>query len=61
LHKEVKSMQWKTSVVSIGGSTYLLLPPALVDFLNLELGQEKVVLEDKEKQKGKFAAFWKNE
>jgi antitoxin component of MazEF toxin-antitoxin module len=53
-------MQWKTSVANYGGSTYLLLPPALVEYLGLEPGQEQVVLEDKEKAKGKFAAFWKN-
>jgi len=54
-------MEWKTNVVRQGGSTYLLLPPALVEYLNLEVGEDTVVVEDKEKQKGKFAAFWKRE
>jgi bifunctional DNA-binding transcriptional regulator/antitoxin component of YhaV-PrlF toxin-antitoxin module len=53
-------MQFKTSVVQIGGTTYLLIPKEVRDFLNLEVGPEQVVLQDYEKSKGKFIAFWKN-
>jgi hypothetical protein len=47
-----------TSVIENNGSTYLLIPPALRDHLNLKVGKDTVVIEDKEKGKGKYAAFW---
>jgi antitoxin component of MazEF toxin-antitoxin module len=52
-------MQIKTNVIKNGGSLYLLLPPALVEYLGLEIGEDKIVIEDKEKTKGRYAAFWK--
>jgi hypothetical protein len=53
-------MQWKTSCVKFGGSTYMLVPPELVAYLALEIGAENIVLEEKEKTKGRFGVFWKN-
>lgn len=54
-------MQQKTSLRNIGGSFYMLMPQALVEYLGLEVGDDTIVVEDKEKSKGRFAAFWKNE
>jgi len=54
-------MQFKTNVVEIGSTTYLLIPKEVRDFLSLEAGQEKVIMQDYEKSKGRFIAFWKNE
>jgi len=47
-----------TSVVENNGSTYLLIPPALKEYLGLKTGKDQAVIEDKEKGKGKYAAFW---
>lgn len=52
-------MKQFSNIVKSGGSTYLLLPPALVEYLNLQIGENEVMIEDKEKSKGKYAAFWK--
>jgi len=52
-------MQIKTNVVKNGGSLYLLVPPALIEYLSLEAGEDVVVIEDKEKMKGRYAVFWK--
>lgn len=54
-------MQFKTSVTKFGVSTYVLLPKEMIAYLELEEGQEKVIMEEHKKSKGKFAAFWKNE
>ena len=51
-------VQQKTSLIENNGSTYLLIPPALKDYLKLIVGKDTVVIEDKEKGKGKYAAFW---
>ena len=51
-------MQQKTSVIENNGSTYLLIPPALREHLRLKVGKDTAVIEDKEKSKGKYAAFW---
>jgi len=47
-----------TSVIENNGSTYLLIPPALVQHLGLKAGKDQAVIEDKEKGNGKYAAFW---
>lgn len=39
----------------------MLVPPALVEYLGLVVGDDGIVVEDKEKTKGRFAAFWKAE
>ena len=52
-------MKRKTSLIENGGSTYLLIPPDLKDYLGLKVGKDTVEIEDKEKSKGRFAAFWK--
>jgi len=52
-------MEFKSSVIEISGSKYLLLPKEVVAFLELELGQEQVIMKDYEKSKGRFMAFWK--
>jgi antitoxin component of MazEF toxin-antitoxin module len=54
-------MQIKTNLTKNGGSLYLLIPPSLIEYLGLEAGEDKVIIEDKEKSKGRYAAFWKNE
>ena len=54
-------MKQPTNIVKQGGSVYLLIPPALVDYLGLEIGEDTVIIEDKEKSKGRFAAFWRVE
>ena len=51
-------MKQKTSVIENSGSTYLLIPPALKEYLGLKAGKDKVIIEDKEKGKGRYAAFW---
>lgn len=51
-------MRQKTSVRKIGNSTYLLLPPALVEYLDLAEGDETTWIEDREKQHGPYAQFW---
>lgn len=51
-------MRQKTSVREIGNSTYLLLPPALVEYLELKPGDESVWIEDREKQHGPYAQLW---
>jgi antitoxin component of MazEF toxin-antitoxin module len=53
-------MQQKTSLRNIGGSFYMLMPPALVEYLGLVVGEDTIVVEDKEKSKGRFAAIWKS-
>ena len=54
-------MQLKTNITKNGGSLYLLLPPSLIEYMKLEVGENRVVIEDKEKSKGRFAAFWRVE
>jgi hypothetical protein len=54
-------MEFKSSVIEISGSKYLLLPKEVVAFLELELGPEQVIMKDYEKSKGRFMAFWKSE
>ena len=51
-------MEQKTSLILNGGTYYLRIPPALKDHLKLKVGDDTVVIEDKEKGKGKYAAFW---
>ena len=51
-------MKQTTSFVEINGSGYLLIPPPLRAHLALKVGKDQVVIEDKEKGKGKFAVFW---
>jgi bifunctional DNA-binding transcriptional regulator/antitoxin component of YhaV-PrlF toxin-antitoxin module len=52
-------MQLKTNITKNGGSLYLLIPPSLIEYLGLEPGDANIIIEDKEKGKGKYAAFWK--
>lgn len=52
-------MQLKTNIVKNGGSLYLLIPPALIEHLGLEASEDSIIIEDKVKSKGKYAAFWK--
>jgi len=54
-------MEFKTSVIEISGTKYLLIPKEVAAFLSLEPGQEQVIMKDYEKSKGRFIAFWKNE
>jgi hypothetical protein len=51
-------VEQKTNLISINGTFYLRIPPALKDFLNLEVGEDKIMIVDKEKSKGRYAAFW---
>jgi hypothetical protein len=53
-------MEFKSSVIEIGGTKYLLLSKEVVAFLELEVGAEQVIMKDYEKTKGRFVAFWKN-
>ena len=50
-------MRQKTSLIENNGTFYLRIPPHLKDYLNLKVG-DNVVIEDKEKQHGKYAVFW---
>lgn len=54
-------MKQPSNIVKQGGSIYLLIPPALVEYLHLRIGEDAVIIEDKEKSKGRFAAFWRIE
>jgi bifunctional DNA-binding transcriptional regulator/antitoxin component of YhaV-PrlF toxin-antitoxin module len=54
----VIGVKQKTSVIENNGTTYLRIPPALKDHLGLKVGDDTVIIEDKEKGKGKYAAFW---
>jgi hypothetical protein len=50
-------MKQKTSLIENGGTYYLRIPPALKEYLNLEVGEE-ITIEDKKKKHGKYAVFW---
>jgi antitoxin component of MazEF toxin-antitoxin module len=54
-------MEIKTNITKNGGSLYLLIPPALIEYMGLDVGEDKVIITDKEKSKGKYAAFWRVE
>lgn len=54
-------MKQKTSMRNIGGSNYVLIPPALVEYLGLEVGTDTVQLEDKENEKKRFVVISKKE
>jgi hypothetical protein len=54
-------MRQKTSLIENNGTFYLRIPPHLKDYLNLKVGEKgepTVVIEDKEKQHGKYAVIW---
>ena len=46
------------TVLEIGGSVAITLPPEIAAHIEVKVG-DKIILEDKEKGKGKFVAFWK--
>jgi hypothetical protein len=48
----------KTSLIDNNGTFYLRIPPALKDYLDLKVGENTVVIEDREKQHGKYAVLW---
>jgi antitoxin component of MazEF toxin-antitoxin module len=51
----------KTSARNIGGTMYLRIPPAMLEYLGITEGEDVVSLEDKSGPKGKFAVMWKND
>ena len=52
-------MEFKTNVSKNGGSTYLLLPKQIVEYLGLEAGECTAIVEEKDTTgKGRFAVFW---
>jgi hypothetical protein len=51
-------MRQKTSLIENNGTFYLRIPPHLKDYLDLKVGDNTVVVEDKEKQHGKYAVLW---
>ena len=51
-------MRQKTSLIEINGTFYLRIPPPLKAYLDLKTGDDTIVIEDKEKQHGKYAVFW---
>ena len=53
-------MQYEKRLIEIGGSQGLILPIDLCKYLELELGSEIVIQDDKGK-KGKFISLWKKE
>jgi len=50
-------MRQKTTLIDNNGTYYLRIPPHLKDYLGLKVGTD-VVIEDKEKEHGKYAVFW---
>lgn len=54
-------MQFKCNVRKMGGSTYLLLPREITDYLQLEEGEATAIVEEKDGKHGKYAQFWKRE
>jgi len=51
-------MKQKTSLIDNNGTYYLRIPPHLKDYLDLKVGEDTVVVEDKEKKHGKYAVLW---
>jgi hypothetical protein len=51
-------MRDKTSLIKIGSTPYMRLTPALVEYLQLEYGENTITIQDREKTKGKYAQFW---
>ena len=51
-------MEIKTSIRKNGGSFYMLLPPDMMKFLELEEGEDTVYLRDREKEFGRYGQFW---
>jgi len=53
-------METKSNIRKFGNSLYLLIPMPVSEWLALKDGDD-MVIEDKEKTKGKFFAAWKEE
>jgi len=51
---------FETTVINIGGSKYISVPPELVKFLNLDIGV-KLNIAAQEGKYGKYIAFWRQD
>jgi len=51
-------MQFEKKLIEIGGSQGLILPLDLLNYLNIKIGDELVIQDDKGKH-GCFVSIWK--
>lgn len=56
-----ETMKQTTSIIRMGGSTYLLLPPSILEHCNIKDTDKKATIEDKEKNNNKFFSAWKKD
>ena len=51
-------MKFKTNVIQIGGSMYALIPPAIIENYNIEVGEDALIINATEGKKGKYLEVW---